>query len=216
MKKLIFAALLLAVSGAVWYSQGVSKEGSSLSQSEKAVQKDELDDKAAEELEKEVLEGEADTRVAEGEVTEDGLQVVSGEESKAFEALEVQGDGISEVSAGEGAVIEKYEPQFLALRDEYSGKVNALAGAAKAEYKQLPSDQRQEAALLLGAKYLEKGNALESECDARFNTILSQMQRELEAEGLPLTEVRIATQTYESQKNARREALLNEAMGSDE
>jgi hypothetical protein len=206
----------LLVSGAVWYSQGVSKEGSGWSQSEKAVQKDEMDGKGIEELEKEVSVGEADTKVSEGKVTEDSLQAVSGEASKAFEALEVQGDGASRVSAGEGEVIEKYEPQFLALRDEYSGKINALAGAAKAEYKQLPSDQRQEAALLLGAKYLEKGNALESECDARFHTILSQMQRELEAEGLPLTEVQTVMQTYESQKNARREALLNEAMGSDE
>ena len=139
---------------------------------------------------------EAEVALQEDEaIREEGVK--EAEMSPEQEKLEVQ-------------IVEKYTAELLALQGEYNGKVDALVSEAKIEYKKLPKAKRNEAKLTLGLKYLQKGSALEAECDSRVEAILMRLQAELSENNLPLNAVENLKTAYESQKNERRGKLLNQ------
>jgi hypothetical protein len=113
----------------------------------------------------------------------------------------------------ESEIVAKYKGQFAALRNEYQGKVNALIGQAKGEYLSLSEEERGKAKWRLAFKYLGKGSALESECDARFEAILSRMKNELKQHNFSNHAVQEAKAQYKSEKNARRRYLMSKALG---
>ena len=138
---------------------------------------------------------EAEATLQEEAIREEDLEEV--EISPEQEKVEVQ-------------IVDQYTAELLALQGEYNGKIDALVSEAKIEYKKLPKAKRNEAKLTLGLKYLQKGSALEAECDSRVEAILMRLQAELLENNLPLSAVETLRSAYESQKNERRGKLLNQ------
>jgi|GEM_PF-2418472 len=112
----------------------------------------------------------------------------------------------------EQEIVNKYTAQFNALKNESMSRLKSLALEAAGEYKNL-SSKKSSAVLSLAYSYLNKGKALEEECDKKFEAILSNMEKELKENNLSLAAVEVAKKEYQTQKNVQKSYLLKEALG---
>jgi uncharacterized phage infection (PIP) family protein YhgE len=108
----------------------------------------------------------------------------------------------------ESEIVSRYSARFLSLKNESISKLNTLISQGKAEYQNISDSEKMSAKIKLGLKYLSLGQSLENECDAKFNSILKEMETELKNNDLSTTAVKEAQNQYEAEKKARRSALL--------
>ena len=94
------------------------------------------------------------------------------------------------------AIVVRYTREFAALRSQYTGALDALIGAAKAE---MQPGKRTETV----ARYSGEARALESSCDAEVEALLSKMSAELSRAGGDTSIVNTIRQSYASEKAAR-------------
>ncbi len=121
-------------------------------------------------------------------------------------------DGLEKAQYDEySSIMNKYQVELSGIQGEYEQKLNALVGSAKQEYRQEGSKN-----LLslrkMAEKYKASGQALEADCDQRFNTSLSAMEMELKANNLPTGAVVNARSTYIVMKNNYRKEIMNKAL----
>ncbi len=112
----------------------------------------------------------------------------------------------------EAQIDAKYEAQCKSLQSEFEGKLNGLINAALKEYQSMGSDVGNLDKLKLAKKYVGLGNALEDQCDVRFEAIMGNLSKELKAEGFSLGAVDQAKELYSAQKSARKKKLLDKAL----
>ncbi len=105
-------------------------------------------------------------------------------------------------------IVLKYKSRFARLESEYRGKLNSLLANARVEFERTQDDGKFSLAKL-GWDYYERGKALEKECDAKFNEILGQMEKELRGSDLPLGIIKEVKSEYEAQKGKRRDQLMS-------
>ena len=107
------------------------------------------------------------------------------------------------------AITRKYTAQLYALESAMKGKMNSMAASVKAEYAALPAEEKTSAkrTQLVSSK-LDEAEALESECDAAVDTILSNMESELKTVGGDTSSVSQMREYYESEKASQKAAAI--------
>lgn len=111
-----------------------------------------------------------------------------------------------------GPIVEKYRARLSGIQGEYEGELNSLIGAARNEYRQSGGSLAE--ARDLFARYRAKGEALEADCDQRFNAILAEMEAELRANNLPTGAVAYARSAYIVMKDNYRDEMLGRAFAA--
>jgi hypothetical protein len=109
------------------------------------------------------------------------------------------------------SIMFKYQTELSGIQGEYEQKLNDLVGSLKQEYRQEGS-KNPVSVRKLAEKYRATGQALEANCDQRFNDCLSAMEMELKANNLPTGAVANARSAYIVMKDNYREEILNKAM----
>jgi len=109
------------------------------------------------------------------------------------------------------AIIAKYESSLLSLKNESLEALNNLIAQAKAELNSLPENKKTTSKISLGLKYLKLGRELESQCDDKFDSLVSQMEQELKSNGFSTEAVDAAKKQYAAEKSERKKTLLSKA-----
>lgn len=121
-------------------------------------------------------------------------------------------DGLEKAQYDEySSIMNKYQVELSGIQGEFEQKLNALVSSAKQEYRQEGSKNLL-ALKNMVEKYKASGQALEADCDQRFNASLSAMETELRANNLPTGAVVNARSTYIVMKNNYREDILNKVL----
>ena len=100
------------------------------------------------------------------------------------------------------------------LRAEFINKLDALIEEGTAEVNAIPKEKRTASVKLeFMNRYLDRGEALEAECDARLEALLSDMTAQLKADGGDLSLVEDARALYVQEKKLYRDALYRKYFG---
>lgn len=101
------------------------------------------------------------------------------------------------------------------LRAEFINKLDDLIEEGKAEVYAIPKEKRTASVkLAFMNRYLDRGEALEAECDARLETLLADMAAQLKADGGDLSLVDDARALYVQEKKVRKAELYRKYVGS--
>lgn len=101
------------------------------------------------------------------------------------------------------------------LRAEFINKLDALIEEGKAEVNAIPKEKRTASVKLeFMNRYLDRGEALEAECDARLEALLSDMTAQLKADGGDLSLVEDARALYIQEKKIRKAELYRKYVGT--
>lgn len=101
------------------------------------------------------------------------------------------------------------------LRAEFINKLDALIEEGTAEVNAIPKEKRTASVKLeFMNRYLDRGEALEAECDARLEALLSDMTAQLKADGGELSLVEDARALYIQEKKIRKAELYRKYVGT--
>ena len=106
------------------------------------------------------------------------------------------GDNSSPNGSSSQEIIVRYTGEFAALRSRYTGALDSLVGAAKAEMQ--PGHRTE-----VVSRYSGEARALEASCDAEVEALLGRMASELSAAGGDLSIIDTIRQNYAGEKAAR-------------
>ena len=91
------------------------------------------------------------------------------------------------------------------LREEYTIELDNMLSEAKAEYRAMTAEQRTKTALMKFAKgYVTRALALEKECDAKMDDVVSQMEAIIKENNGDMTLVDTVVETYASEKSLKK------------
>lgn len=158
-----------------------------------------------------------------GGQTEEQGQQPSGQSQPSSQAGSAPASGSVGAGGSSGSsggqtkedITAKYTAKLLGIRGAFEGRVNGLISSAKTEYAALPAEQQTSSAqsAILSSKMGEAG-ALEAECDAKVDALLSEMSAELSAAGQSTDAVGQLRSYYEETKANTKAAYLAQARGS--
>lgn len=101
------------------------------------------------------------------------------------------------------------------LRAEFINKLDALIEEGTAEVNAIPKEKRTASVKLeFMNRYLDRGEALEAECDARLEALLADMAAQLKADGGDLSLVDDARALYIQEKKVRKAELYRKYVGT--
>lgn len=91
------------------------------------------------------------------------------------------------------------------LREEYTIELDNMLSEAKAEYRAMTAEQRTKTALMKFAKgYVTRALALEKECDAKMDDVVSQMEAIIKENNGDMTLADTVVETYASEKSLKK------------
>lgn len=91
--------------------------------------------------------------------------------------------------------------KMYVLKAEYTASVEGVVASMKADYSKLPAEQRTRSAKQsIAASYMSKINAMEAQCDAQVNAIVSQLKQILKANGRDMSLAEAILSTYATEK----------------
>lgn len=91
------------------------------------------------------------------------------------------------------------------LREEYTIELDNMLSEAKAEYRTMTAEQRTKTALMKFAKgYVTRALALEKECDAKMDDVVSQMEAIIKENNGDMTLADTVVETYASEKSLKK------------
>ena len=101
--------------------------------------------------------------------------------------------------------------KLYVLKGSYVAKLDALESEGIAEYANTPNKNTSWKASMI-SKYSGKVAALEGECDAKFEAIVSELKTELEKNGEDTSIIKTIRSTYEKEKQIKKANYLNTYM----
>lgn len=107
-------------------------------------------------------------------------------------------------------ILGKYEPRFQNLQAQSDGRLETLYAAALAESRAQKASGTFDREGL-ARKYIQAGSMLEGAADSQFYSILSDLQAELAANGLPADITGEIERQYLGAKSGKRSELLGRA-----
>lgn len=124
----------------------------------------------------------------------------------------------SQVSSGSGgstvlvtdSPVSNLVAQLYVLKSSYMGKLGGLEAQAKAEYSATPAAERTagwKSSMI--SKYSGKVSALEGECDAKVEAVISQIKAELAKTGGDTSIIGKIRSAYENEKQIKKAYYLN-------
>jgi hypothetical protein len=108
------------------------------------------------------------------------------------------------------AVVQKYVAQMYSIKAKYMGELGSLAQSAKAKYdadKQTVGKTK--AVENAVAANLSKAASLESQCDKEVESVLSSMEKELNAIGADTSIVNTIRTEYQNEKSLKKSYYLS-------
>jgi len=112
-----------------------------------------------------------------------------------------------------GSIKEKYIPALQGLEAQADTKINALVGRAKGEYQDKKANGESINFGYFYNKYMAAAKDLETSTDAVFYGVLAVVEKDLVANGFDKSYAKSFKEEYEATKKARRDSLLNKALG---
>ncbi|MFJ8234260.1 hypothetical protein ACIQ34_00800 [Ureibacillus sp. NPDC094379] len=110
-----------------------------------------------------------------------------------------------------GEIKAKYAPTLASLQGQAESKINGLIGQAASEYSTKKANGESINVGYFYSKYVGAANSLEASTDATFNTLISVIEQDLEANGYNKSYAQSFRDEYEASKEARKNALLSKA-----
>lgn len=108
---------------------------------------------------------------------------------------------------------DKYKPALEGLEGQADAKLNALAGRAKSEYQDKQANGEKIDYGYFYNKYMSAANNLEGLTDTTFDAVLNAIEKDLAVNGYDESYAQSFKEEYEATKKARRDNLLNKALG---
>lgn len=153
-----------------------------------------------------------DGSVTQEELTEKLVEAVSPQptpDRAADPAPAVSAPAETQSAVVESAQWEKDLSALVArvyvLREEYTIELDNMLSEAKAEYRAMTAEQRTKTALMKFAKgYVTRALALEKECDAKMDDVVSQMEDIIKENNGDMTLADTVVETYASEKSLKK------------
>lgn len=105
----------------------------------------------------------------------------------------------------------KYMPTLRELEAQANNNINALIGRAINEYSTKKANGEKIDVGYFYNKYVSAAKALEANTDAAFNSLITIIENELEANGFDKAHAQSIRDEYEAAKEERRNSLLKKA-----
>ncbi|MTI80474.1 MAG: hypothetical protein FH758_06245 [Firmicutes bacterium] len=134
------------------------------------------------------------------------------ESIEANEESKTSNETVPEVIPSKVQLENQLQEKLTALKSEYNAKLNQLLASAKAEYKQVKSGEKEVSVSKLAKNYLNLGNAMEAECDARVYASIAYTENMLKKYNYDTSIIKEARQTYQNTKEERRQRLLDKLL----
>lgn len=112
-----------------------------------------------------------------------------------------------------GSIKQKYVPTLESLQSQADSKLNTLVGHAKKEYSDKKANGESISYGYFYNKYVGAANGLEARTDAVFAGVIKAVERDLVASGYDKSYSKNLVDDYNAKKKARKDSLLNKAMG---
>ena len=119
---------------------------------------------------------------------------------------ETQGE---EVSKDNSQRASECVARMYVLKSNFETRLTALFEQAKSEYISIPGKGSRELRLSVLKNYYSKISALESECDAQVNVVLSELDAILKESGEDRSIVQKIRQSYNDEKSLKKAYYLN-------
>lgn len=116
------------------------------------------------------------------------------------------GESAGSAQSQDSAQLKKLFARVYLLRSNFTGRLNSLIAQAKAE---ISSPEAEGNALSIANKYYGMGTALEGECDAQMDSLLSQINDELVRTGGDTSVVSQIKTAYQNEKSLTKSALMD-------
>lgn len=145
-----------------------------------------------------------------GELTEDeAIELITGNAKTVEEAKSIvrqRGSGNRLDTSQKDAIIA----QIYVLRSTYAGQVDGLIAGAISEYESLSDSQRNASTkAAIADSLLARGKALEGQCDAQMEGLLSSLQAELQRLGEDTGIISQIRAAYTQEKRIKKAALID-------
>ena len=197
MMLILFESLLIIGGAAVWKQKGNIQavyEGMSYNQEELAHQIQSTKEEVDKVLEKYDLQHirrltpEEESQVKKGEISiEEAMErmiPVGDKEVLATEKVEAVVEKPQVIPKQESDIVKTYTAKMYELQAKYLGLLGGLEASGIQALKAIPSDQRTVKKMMnIGMPFVQKGLALESQCDGEVENVLHNLKKELVAIG---------------------------------
>lgn len=104
------------------------------------------------------------------------------------------------------SVVSDFNNKFGLLEKDYEAKLDSLIKVGYEEYK-----SGELSTAKLASKYINEGSRLEADCDANFNAMVKEMEKELKDNGHDTSVVKDLREYYSSYKKSSRSQLMGKA-----
>ncbi|MBQ9915273.1 MAG: hypothetical protein IJO50_03910 [Clostridia bacterium] len=152
------------------------------------------------------LPEEAVQMIYEGTLTEeDAVNIITGKVSlEEVKTGQKPQENQSSENPNQNPNIAALVAKIYILRGDFVGRLDALVSQGYAEYKAGTTSKK-----ALAGKYISLGSALEGQCDAQMESILSQIEAELKKSGGDLSLVSQIRAAYRSEKAAKKASIMS-------
>lgn len=124
-----------------------------------------------------------------------------------------QGQGSHNGTAASAEYDEKIAElvaKMYVLKSKYLGEIEGVVSSMKAEYAALPKDQQTASAKTnIASSYLGKISALEAQCDAQVNAVVTELRGVLEKSGGDMSLADAIMSAYASEKESTKAYYIN-------
>ena len=140
-----------------------------------------------------------------GELTEkDAADIISGKTT--IDEVKNKKNNTDESQANtETSNISNLVAQIYSLRSSFVGKLDSLIAQAKAEWSAGGVNKKD-----FISKYIGLGTSLEGQCDAQFESIISQIKEELKRTGGDESIISELKKAYKNEKTAKKASILSQ------
>lgn len=123
----------------------------------------------------------------------------------------------SQSQSGTAASSSDYEKKvaelvakMYVLKSQYSGQVSGIVNSMKADYAKLPSSQQTAAAKSsIASSYMNRISALEAQCDAQVNTVVTELRKVLTSNGQDTSLAESILSAYAAEKENTKAYYVN-------
>ncbi|MBO0589161.1 hypothetical protein [Sporosarcina sp. E16_8] len=111
------------------------------------------------------------------------------------------------------SIKQKYVPTLENLQSQADSRLNTLVGHAKQEYSAKKANGESISYGYFYNKYVDAASGLEARTDTVFAGVIKAVEKDLVANGYDKSYSKNVTDDYNAKKKARKDSLLNKAMG---
>lgn len=119
----------------------------------------------------------------------------------------------SEKKPTQAEIEQKYMAELSKIEGEANQGINKLLGEAMSDYQTKKANGEKIELADFVSKYMGAASGLESQTDAAFNSVISQLETELAANGYSTESIKGMVDSYNSAKESLRNSYLNQYLG---